>query len=157
MPQCSVCGCELPGLDTLCANCYNAKYADVGNPKPFLEGIRRSVSRESIRRFVSNPMGITPEDIRDESKIPLPVVIAFCCGGLLFCWFGAFDRFDYKYSMVSEEVFSEAFLILGMSAALSLSLARKDLRVCWRSASFLFCRISASFWLWFSLDAISAR
>jgi len=46
MSQCPDCGCDLPGFQTLCSECYDARYAGVGRAKSLLE---------SIRQFGSNP------------------------------------------------------------------------------------------------------
>src|SRR5258707_12642681 len=33
MPQCSHCGCDLPGLEQVCRNCFDARHADLRQPK----------------------------------------------------------------------------------------------------------------------------
>src|SRR5437016_5793026 len=52
MPRCSDCHCDLPGFETLCSKCLEARYSELSHPKSVLE---------SMQQFASNPMGITPE------------------------------------------------------------------------------------------------
>lgn len=35
MPRCSNCGCDLPGLETLCQQCFEAGYDRLAQPKPW--------------------------------------------------------------------------------------------------------------------------
>jgi len=107
-----------------------------------------------MRQYISNPLGLAPEQVRSESKMRLPGAIAGCCGGLLACWFGGFAKVGYKYSLFSDVVFSGAFFILvksaGLSLGLSLFLARKNLRLYWEIALGMFFVISLCFarWCW---------
>jgi len=126
MPQCSVCHRDLPGFDTLCSKCFDARYSELDHPESI---------QQSLRRYVSNPFGITRES---EGKLRLPAAIAFCCGGVLLCWFGGFAEVGYKYSLFSDGVLSGALLILlksaGLSLGMSLFLARRNLRLYWEVA-----------------------
>lgn len=111
MPRCSDCRCDLPSFETLCSKCFEARYSAVGRPKSFLE---------SVRQYVSNPFGITPDQV---PSMRLPAVLFCCCFGLLVCWFGGFAEVGYKYSLFSDVVLSGAFLVLVKSAVLSLGLS----------------------------------
>jgi hypothetical protein len=142
VPLCSDCRCELPGFETLCSKCFGARYSALGHPKSFLE---------SVRQYVSNPFGITPEQV---PSINFRGVLFCCCAGLLVCWFGGFARVGYRYPVFSHEVFSEAFLVVVKSAVLSLGLslylARKNLGMYWEIALGLFLAISICYarWCW---------
>ena len=142
MPRCSDCHCDLPGFETLCSKCLEARYSELGHPKSVLE---------SMQQFASNPMGITPES---ERKLHLPAAIAFCCGGVLIYWYGAFAKLGYKCPLFSGAVLSGTFLILvksaGLSLGISLFLARKNLGLYWEIALSLFLGISLCYarWAW---------
>jgi hypothetical protein len=142
MPQCSYCYCDLPGDETLCSKCFEARYSKLGHPTSLLQ---------SIRQWVSNPLGLTPES---ERTIRLPAAVFFCFGGILLCWYGGFARVGYRHSLFSEEVVSGALLILVKSAGLSLGLAlfmaRKNLKLYWEAALVLFLGISLCYarWSW---------
>jgi hypothetical protein len=133
MPQCPFCGSDLPGVQTLCQKCYDARYAQIARPRSFLE---------SMRQFVSNPLCLTEEDLLEESRVSFLVVVAFWCSGLLICWFGGWARVHYKYSLFSNEVLSGALLCIGISIFMSLVLARTNLRLHWKIASPVFVAIS---------------
>jgi hypothetical protein len=142
MPRCSDCRCNLPSLETLCSKCFEARYSALAHPKSFLE---------SVRQYVSNPLGITPDQI---PSIEFPAVIVCCCLGILLCWFAGFAEVGYKYSLFSGVVFSGAFLVLVKSAVLSLGLslylARKNLEMYWSIALGGFVSISICYarWCW---------
>jgi hypothetical protein len=57
----------------------------MGRPKPF---------KESIRQFLSNPLGLTADDLLQEEKVTIPIAIACWCGGLLICWLGGWVKAD---------------------------------------------------------------
>jgi hypothetical protein len=142
MPTCSECRCDLPGFETLCSKCFDTRYSEFDHPESLLQ---------SLRRYVSNPFGITPES---ERTLRLPAAIAFCCSGVLVCWFGGFAEIGYKYSIFSDVVLSGAFLIIlksaGLSLGMSLFLARKNLRLYWEVALGVFLAISFLYarWAW---------
>jgi hypothetical protein len=96
MPQCSDCHCDLPGFETLCSKCLEARYSALGHPKSVLE---------SMRLFVSNPFGITLES---KSKMGRRGAIACSCGGVLLCWLGG-SKVAYKCPLFSDTVLYGAF------------------------------------------------
>ena len=134
MPQCSDCHCDLPGFETLCSKCLEARYSELGHPKSVLE---------SMRLFVSNPFGITLES---KSKMGRRGAIACSCGGVLLCWLGGFAKVAYKCPLFSDAVLYGSFQCLVKSASLSLGLslflARKNLRLYWEVALGGFLAIS---------------
>jgi hypothetical protein len=87
MSLCSDCHCVLPGFETLCSKCFEARHSELGRPKSFLE---------SKRQYASSPLGLTAEDFLQEEKITIPVAIACWCGGLLICWLGGWIKADYN-------------------------------------------------------------
>lgn len=129
MPKCSDCRCDLPGFETLCSKCYDAKYARMGRPKAF---------KESIQQFLSNPLGLTAEDLLAEEKVTNPVAIVCWCGGLLICWLGGWVKTDYKYSAFSDEVLSGALVCVLVFISATLVFARTNVKPHWRVASTVF-------------------
>ena len=75
MSQCPDCGCDLPGFQTLCSECYDARYAGVGRPKSLLE---------SIRQFGSNPRR-RQGNRKPNQSIALVAGVVLCC---YRPWFG---------------------------------------------------------------------
>jgi hypothetical protein len=134
MPQCSDCHCDLPGFETLCSKCLEARYSELGHPKSVLE---------SMRLFVSNPFGITLES---KSKMGRRGAIACSCGGVLLCWLGRFAKVTYKSRSSRTRSFMGHSNCLVKSASLSLGLslflARKNLRLYWEVALGGFLAIS---------------
>lgn len=99
---------------------------------------------ESIRKFLSNPLGLTAEDaLQDEAKVTIPIAIACWCGGLLICWLGGWIKSGYKYSAFSDEVLSGALVCVLVSVSATLVFARTNLKVHWKTASTVF---AASAW-----------
>jgi hypothetical protein len=129
MPRCSDCHCELPGFETLCSKCFEARYSELGRPKSFLQ---------SMRQYVSNPLGLTAEDLLREERVTIPVAIACWCGGLLICWLGGWIKANYNYSAFSDEVFSGALTCVLFSISATLAFARTNLKLHWRIASTVF-------------------
>jgi hypothetical protein len=130
MPKCSDCCCDLPGLETLCSRCHDARYVQMSRPRHL---------EESVRQFLSNPLGLTAEDfLQDEDKVTVPVAIACWCGGLLICWFGGWVKADYKYPAFSDEVLWGALVCLLISIGATLVFARTNLKMHWRIASTVF-------------------
>jgi hypothetical protein len=60
MPRCSYCGCDLPGLTDVCRKCFEARYAEIDNPKSFLE-------------ILTNPAGLTADELREVKETPVPL------------------------------------------------------------------------------------
>jgi hypothetical protein len=129
MPHCSYCQCDLPGFETLCSKCFEAKYSELSRPKSFLE---------SMRQYVSNPLGLAAEDFLQEEKITIPIAIACWCGGFLICWLGGWIKADYKYSAFSDEVLSGALMCVLVSISATLVFARTNLKLHWKIASAVF-------------------
>ena len=130
MPRCSDCNCDLPDFETLCSKCFAARYSELGRPKSFLQ---------SVREYVSSPLGLTAEDLlRQEEKATIPVAVACWCGGLLICWLGGWIKGDYKYSAFSNEVLSGALTCVLVSIGATLFFARTNLKLHWRVASTVF-------------------
>jgi nitrate/nitrite transporter NarK len=63
-------------------------------------------------------------------------VFCFWCSGLLLRWFGGWAEVRYQYSLVSDAVLPGMLLCFGISL-LSLALARRNLPLCWKVASFI--------------------
>jgi hypothetical protein len=129
MSQCPYCERDLAGFQTLCSKCFEARYSELGRPKSFLE---------SMRQYVSNPLGLTAEDFLQEENITIPVAFACWCGGLLICWLGGWIKADYKYSAFSDEVLSGALMCVLVSITATLVFARTNLKLHWRMASAVF-------------------
>ena len=121
MPHCSVCCRDLPRLETLCSRCFETRYSELAHPKPFLA---------STLSYLSNSLGAAAQS---KLRMPLSSVIFCCSAGILLCWFAGFAKLGYQYSFFSGAVLSESFQVLvksaGLSLALSLFLARKNLRL----------------------------
>jgi nitroreductase len=116
----------------------------MGRPKPF---------EESIRQFLSNPLGLTAEDLLQEKKVTTPVAIACWCGGLLICWLGGWVKADYKYSALSDKVLSGALLCAMISIGATLVFARTNLKLHWRIASTVFAVSAWGVAGWFFIGA----
>jgi len=145
MPHCSDCRRELPGFETLCSKCYDARYARMGHPKPF---------EELVRQFLSNPLGLTAEDLQqEEEKVTLPAAIACWCGGLVICWIGGWVKADYKYSALSNEVLSGALVCVLISIGATLVFARTNLKLHWRIASTVFAISAWGVMGWFFIGS----
>ena len=83
-------------------------------------------------------------------RLPSAIV---CLGiGVLACWFGGFAKLGYNYALFSNAVFSSAVLILVKSTALSLAislfLARKNLRMYWEVTLGVFAAVSLCYARW---------
>lgn len=142
MSHCSHCRCDLPGLETLCSKCYEARCSKLDQRKPWLR---------SVLRYLSNPLGITRE-----TKSQMTALAAVLCiwVGVFACWFGGFAKLGYKHAFFSAAVFSDAALILLQSASMSLGvslfLVRKNLSLYWEAALGVFAGISVFYadWAW---------
>jgi len=140
MSRCSNCDRELPGFDTLCAECFEARSAQLEHPEPFLQ---------AVGRRISNPFGITAETKSTMTLRPAAVV-----GGIavLFYWYGAFALFGYHRPPFSSEVLSGALFVLLKSAclslALSLFLSRKNLGMYWEVSLGVFLGLSFIYSRW---------
>jgi hypothetical protein len=145
MPRCLDCRCVLPGFDTLCSNCLEARYSRLDNPKTILE---------SAWQYVLNPLGLKDERLRSGSAMTPQLALIIAGIGLAVCWFGGFAKLGYQDSLFSGEVFSEAFEVAVKSAlwalALSLYATRKNLRLYWEAALFIFVTSSILYarWCW---------
>jgi hypothetical protein len=86
MPQCSYCGCDLPALTDICRKCFDARYAEIDRPKSLME-------------IVTNPTGLTAEELRQVREAPLPLgrkILTFLYAFALFVLYGLFhDHFGY--------------------------------------------------------------
>jgi hypothetical protein len=140
MSQCPSCGRELPGLQTLCAECYESRYVAIGQRRGFLQ---------ELRWFVLNPLGISEQDLTEASGLPLFFTVGCWCIGLLLCWFGGWAKVHYQYSLFSDVVLRGALVCLIISLILSLVLARKNLHFHWKLASFTFVLMSMGVAGWF--------
>jgi hypothetical protein len=110
MPQCPDCGCDLPSLQSLCQKCYDARYAEVGSPKSFLE---------SIREFGSNPRRQEVIANRIKSQ-PWWLAWFLAAVGSGLDWRCAFEWFSGKYAFYSETVLDRTILIVLACATVAL-------------------------------------
>ena len=132
MSQCPDCGRDLPGFQTLCSKCYDARYSDVGHPKSLLE---------SIRQLGSNP--IRRQVIEERIKAQawwVPWCLALI--GLAFDWRLAFEWLAGKSVFLSLDVLSRTGLIVAACASVALLAAGLTREAKWRDALPLFCAIS---------------
>jgi hypothetical protein len=102
MPQCPDCGCDLPSFQTLCSKCFDARYAEVGSPKSFLESIWEVGSNPRRQEVIAN---------RIKSQ-PWWLVWFFAAIGLGLDWRCAFEWFSGKYVFYSETVLDRTILIV---------------------------------------------
>jgi hypothetical protein len=80
MPKCSYCGWDLPGFDSICPKCFDARYADINRRKSLLE-------------IVTNPLGLTEEELRQARERPLPLcrkMLIFLFAFAFFFFYGLF-------------------------------------------------------------------
>lgn len=141
MPRCSDCDCDLPGFETLCSKCFAARYSELGRPKSFLQ---------SVREYVSSPLGLTAEDLRQQEQKPtIPVAAAGWCVGLLICWLGGWIKGDCKYSAFSNEVLSGALTCVLVAISATLFFARTNQTLHWRIASTVFAGFAYGVAGWF--------
>jgi len=133
MPKCPYCGLELPGLQTLCRECYASRQLELDLPQS---------ARRTLFKFLSNPLNITDRDIEEANKAPAGVLFIFWCCGLSLCWFGGWARAHYESPLFSAAVLHGALICLAVSLPLSLVLARKNLRLHLKVASLVFVLIS---------------
>lgn len=52
MPRCHDCQCELPGLESLCQECFKARQCALEHPRPWWQGIRPRLTFSSLYVFV---------------------------------------------------------------------------------------------------------
>lgn len=133
MPQCPDCGRDLPALQTLCSQCYEARYADVGRPKSFLESLRES--RWNPRRQQVN-------EERIQARPWLPWFFALI--GLLLDWRCSFEWFAGKSSCFSADVLGRAALIVLACGAISVFAMCVTAKARWQHALALFTVLSVS-------------
>jgi len=51
MSQCPDCGCDLPGFQTLCEKCYEARYTVMGQPRRS-KSFRERLTRDNVIFFL---------------------------------------------------------------------------------------------------------
>jgi len=128
MPHCSSCGCDLPGLQELCSECFEAKYKKLGHPKSLFE---------SIRQLGSNPLRQQAIKRRINAK-PWWHVWIWVVGSLLLDWRCAVEWFDGRYAFYSEPVLQRTMLIVVGCAAVVFLLFCVMPKARWRDALFGF-------------------
>jgi hypothetical protein len=133
MSQRPDCGCDLPGVQSLCPKCYDAKYADVGRPKSPLE---------SIREFGSNPRRRQVVEDRISAQ-PWWLAWLFAAIGVGLDWRCAFEWFAGKYAFYSEPVLDRAILVVLACAGVALLVDWVTREPRLRVASTLFLMFSA--------------
>jgi len=147
MPPCSDCGVDLPGFETLCSKCVEAKYSEVGRTK--------SLS-ESARQFGLNPRRRQVIENRIKAQ---PWWLAWCFAviGVGLDWRCAFEWFAGNYSLYSQPVLFRTGLIVLACAGVSLLglCVTRELR--WRYASPLFLVVSALLYNILSAHWIACR
>ena len=92
MPRCSYCGCDLPASTDICRKCFEARYAEIDRPKSFLE-------------IVTNPRGLTAEELRQVRETPLPLgrkMLIFLFAFVLFFLYGLL-RTNFGYHHVTPK------------------------------------------------------
>lgn len=91
-----------------------------------------------MKEFLSNPIKLTAKDLLQEEKMPLAVIVACWCGGLLICWLGGWAKANFKYSVFSSEVLSATLLCVLISTVSTLVFARTNRKLHWKIASAVF-------------------
>ena len=147
MSQCSVCLCDLPDSETLCSECYEARYAELGRPKSLLE---------SVRQFGRNPRRARVIEDRFKAQ-PWWFAWAFGVAGLALDWRCAFEWFAGKSPLYSELVVGRAVLIVLACAGVALLAVCVTREARWRHASPLFFLASAVVYDILSVHWIATR
>jgi hypothetical protein len=124
MPNCLHCDCVLPGAEKVCRSCYEERYSNLNAPKQPLSA--------QLRRLISNPTGITQEELATTPNPAPAVVIACCVVGLLVCWFGGFAKVHYRFSLSSELVILGGIRCLVLSLSYVVVMARDGWRILWK-------------------------
>jgi hypothetical protein len=146
MPQCTDCGCDLPGLETLCSRCYDATYSEIGRSRSLLESMRR---REG-RRTIGN---------QDTAKARQPwwLVLCWAIGGLGFAWDCAFELFSGRYSFCSEPVLRKMGVIVVLCSAVSLLAVFLVRSARLRDAAAVFFLASSQVWFYLTVSWVVHR
>jgi hypothetical protein len=88
------------------------------------------------------------------SEVRLPAAVVCFAVSVLACWFGGFAKLGYHLALLSIAVFPGAlgipFKSAVLSLAISLFLARKNLRMHWEVALSMFVAVSLCYarWTW---------
>ena len=147
MPPCPECECDLPGCQTLCSECYEARYATVGRPKSLRKSIRQFGSNPRRQRVIENRINVQPW------------WLAWCFAviGIVLDWRCAFEWFAGQSPFYSESVLARTGLIVLVCAGVTLLavLIARERRL--RVASTLFCVVSALLYLVLSIHWIAQR
>ena len=128
MCRCLDCGCDLPSSQTLCSNCYQARYAELDRPMSLLEAIRQPGCNTRRAQVTENRVKAQPRWI----------AWGFALIGLVLDWRCAFDWFAGKSSAFSEMVLGKTALIVLACAGVSLVLVCFVRTAKWRDSLFLF-------------------
>lgn len=144
MLKCPDCGSDLPGFQTLCSKCFDARYATLGRPKSILE---------SIWQFGSNPRREQAREDRIKGQ-PWWLAWGFAFIGLALDWRCAFEWFAGRSSFYSEIVLGRTVAIVLASAGVSLLLVCLVRAARWRDTLWLFSlfsmmlyRVLSSHWI----------
>jgi hypothetical protein len=147
MPRCPDCTRDLPPFQTLCSECYEARYAEVSRPKSLLQ---------SIRQFGTNPR--RQQVIKDRINAQ-PWWVAWCLAviGLAVDWRCAFEWFAGKSPFYSELVLGRALLIVLACAGIALLATRSIRERRFLVASVVFCVLSVELYRFLSSGWIAHR
>ena len=82
MSECAYCGCDLPGVERICRDCFAARYAATGPAKKVIPEAENSQSAPSPTITNANSKRSSPQDAltleANQAMYPTPIVWGLC-------------------------------------------------------------------------------